>query len=205
MEEEPLQGILTYNLALFRGRDLQDRPMRFTTVTKLPLKECIIALPLVINCSREVMWCRSWCQTFRGRDVRERNSDATFWNPPTQKYVRRTLSQIMSISILRYWALLDTSRSDFSYWWQFPGPYRAGGGAHSDLTGEEPTRLLQTNHPQSRGAKSFSFESTPTSEKMLWWRPGKLNKGWSKKPQTGKPSSKLCEDNQESGWIVIWK
>ena len=73
-------------------------------------KEHSLPLPLGMNCSRRVRWPTICCHIFRDRRERQRILSATSQNLVIKKFVIETISQLVSISIPRYWSL----RSYFS-------------------------------------------------------------------------------------------
>ena len=64
----------------------------------------ILALPLGTKCSKKATWLRIYCHNFASGD-RRRNLSATSWNLAIWESIGQTLSQMVCISIPRYWAL----------------------------------------------------------------------------------------------------
>ena len=80
---------------------------------QLPLDGAHLHSALRKNLSNEVMWPRICYYIFAGGGRRLYLSTTSRTLPPWES-IRQTLTQMVSISIPRYWALLVSLRSDFS-------------------------------------------------------------------------------------------
>ena len=95
---------------------------------------------------------------------------------------------MVSISIPRYWALPDGSRSDFSQLMTILRSQHSWKGERDDEVGEKPTPPPLTSHWGSKGDESPIDGPTTIPGGTFWWRSGQLNKGQSNQPETGRSS-----------------
>ena len=117
----------------------------------------ILVSLLRTNCSREAIRPNSCCYIFAGGEGRWKNSSTNYQHLTILELVGKTLSRMVFISILRYWALLVSSQSDFSILMTIPKSLQSWRsrslcykrrGINFTMTNQSSTSLSQqTNSP----------------------------------------------------------